>query len=316
MWNPPSALPLVLPLGFFTPKAGQLLWFALSVACLVISVAMIWNMYGRRKRELNLLGYTFAPALVCLLAGQISLFVLLGIVLFFYFHRFKPFFAGLSLWLCVLKPHLFLPFGIVLVIWIMITRSYRILIGVFSTLVISIWIALHYDPSVFSHYTQMAHSAKMEETIPCISITLRRMIYPHSVWIQYVPATLGCVWAIGYFRLRRDRWNWLEHGPLLLLVSVLVAPYAWLLDQSVLMLPLLQAAYLTSSRYRLLGFPLAGAFIEIGALWGKEVLHSGYFLWTTPVWLIWYLCAVPKSTCDTRNTEAFAASQLSPTSGT
>ena len=111
MRNPPSALLLTLPLGFFGLRAGALLWSLFLLACLVLSVRMLWAMHGRPRNQLHWLGYTFAPALDCLMSGQMSLFVLLGLVLFLRLHRSRPFLAGASLWLCMLKPHLFLPFG-------------------------------------------------------------------------------------------------------------------------------------------------------------------------------------------------------------
>ena len=76
----------------------------------------------------------FAPALACLLAGQISLFALLGLVLFLRLHKTRPLLSGVSLWLCALRPHLFLPFCVVLILWIIATRSYKILLGALAAL--------------------------------------------------------------------------------------------------------------------------------------------------------------------------------------
>ena len=70
MGNPPSALLLVLPLGVLNPLAGELLWELLLLASLVTSVRLVWIMQGQQKNLLHLLGYSFAPALSCLLAGQ------------------------------------------------------------------------------------------------------------------------------------------------------------------------------------------------------------------------------------------------------
>jgi hypothetical protein len=128
MWNPPSAL-LLVPLGFLGPIAGELLWSLLLLACLIVWVRMVWIMHGCPMNQLHLLGYSFAPALACLLAGQVSFFVLLGLALFLRLHRSSPFLAGVSLWLCMLKPNMFLPFGVVLLVWAIITRSYRLLVG-------------------------------------------------------------------------------------------------------------------------------------------------------------------------------------------
>jgi hypothetical protein len=293
MLNPPSALLLVLPLGFLGPRAGLLLWSLLLIGCLVASVQMVWIMHGRPKNPLHLLGYTFAPALWCLMGGQVSIFVLLGLVLFLRLHRSRPFLAGVSLWLCLLKPQLFLPFAAVLLVWVIFTKSFKILAGTAVALSVSTGIVLILDPLVWVHYAQMMSAARIDWfAIPCLSILLRREVSPNTAWLQYLPAVLGCVWALNYFRRHFDDWDWMEHGSLLMLVSVLVAPYTWLMDQAVLIPALLHAAYLTRSRSLVAILALASAGMEIGIFRGISLLHSMVYLWTVPVWLVWYLFAV------------------------
>jgi hypothetical protein len=295
MWNPPPSLLLVLPLGFVGSRAGELLWSLLLLGSLVASVRMVWLMHGRPNNLLNVLGYSFAPALVCLLAGQVSLFVLLGLVLFLRLHGSRPFLAGASLWLCLLKPHLFLPFGVVLLVWAIATRSYKLLAGVAVALGFSAGVAILWDPFVWSHYFQMMRAMStvrmQQEVIPCLSIMLRWAISPKTMWLQYLPAALGCIWALAYFRKHYDHWNWVEHGSLLMLVSVMLAPYTWLMDQAVLIPALLHGVYFTRSRNLIALLALASAVIDIGALRGLALLHSPFYIWTAPGWLAWYLYA-------------------------
>jgi hypothetical protein len=292
MPNPPSALLLVLPLGFLSPMAGELLWLVLLLACLVASVQMVWVMHGSPKNELYFLGYSFAPALVCLIAGQVSLFVLFGLVLFLRLHQSRPFLAGISLWLCMLKPHLFLPFGVALLAWVVITRKYKILVGVAAALGFSIVVALILDPLVWVHYGQMMSAARVDRVpIPCVSIMLRRILSPNTIWLQYLPAVFGCIWALAYFRRHRDEWDWIEHGSPLMLISVLVAPYTWFMDQAILIPALLHAVYLSRSRNLIAVLALASAAIEVGIIRGVPPLHSPFYIWTAPAWLIWYLYA-------------------------
>jgi hypothetical protein len=82
MRNPPWGLLLALPLGLVGLRVGTLLWSIALLACLLCSVRMLWQMHGRPNNQLHWLGYSFAPALVCLIAGQTTLFALLGFVLF------------------------------------------------------------------------------------------------------------------------------------------------------------------------------------------------------------------------------------------
>lgn len=296
MANPPSALPLVFPLGFLGPKTGELLWLLFLLASLVTSVRMVWIMHGRPKNQLHFLGYSFAPALSCLLSGQMAIFLLLGLVLFLRLHRSRPFLAGASLWLCMLKPHLFLPFGVALLAWVIITRSYKLLLGSVVAFGLSSAIAFMLDPLGWVNYRQMMIAVRIDRiAIPCWSVVLRHVVSPHTLWLQCLPAILGCAWALAYFRKHRDDWDWMEHGSLLMLVSVLVAPYTWFMDQVILIPALLHAAYFTRARSVVAALALASAIIEIAIFRGVPLLHSAFYLWTAPAWLAWYLCATRPS---------------------
>jgi len=292
MANPPWALTLVLPLGLLSPMAAELLWFLLLLACLIASVRMVWVMHGRPETEVDFLGYTFGPALFCLLLGQVSILLLLGVVLFLYLHRSRPFLAGIVLWLCMLKPHLFLPFGTVLLVWVVTTKTYRVLAGITVALAVTTALAFIMDPHIWAHYRQMMVSVRVDQApIPCFSILLRQHVWPHTLWVQCLPAALGCAWSLFYYRKHRDNWDWLKHGSPLLLVSVLVPPYTWYIDQAVVIPALLHGAYVTRSRSLVALLALASATIEVQWFLGASALHSLLFLWTTPVWILWYLCA-------------------------
>jgi len=230
--------------------------------------------------------------LICLFTGQMSMFILLGLVLFLYFERDRPLLAGACLWLCLLKPQLFVPCMLVMFAWIITTRRYAVLAGALIALGAATVTACYFDPLVFQHYLRMVHAARLELTIPSISITLRRALSPTSVWVQYIPAIPGSLWALNYFRIHRKDWDWREHGLLLVLVSVLVAPYTWILDQVILIPSLLRGAYRTNSPALLAVLALANAIVNVGAVWSGSILHSFYFIWTIPCWLVWYLLAI------------------------
>jgi hypothetical protein len=289
--NPPSALLLVLPLGWLGPRAAELLWLLLLLASLFASVWMVRSMEGRPKNLLHLLALSFAPALSCLLAGQVSIFILLGLVFFLRWHRSQPMLAGASLWLCLLKPHLFLPFGAVLLVWIVLTRSYRILAGTALALAVTSIVATLLDPSVWTQYIAMMKTARVDRlALPCLGAFVRQHVYPHTLWVQLLPAAVGCAWATAYFLKRRHQWDWIEDGSLLVLVSVWVAPYSWFMDQAILIPALLHGVYVARSRTLVAILAMLSAILEICALQGVE-LHSTLYLWTAPAWLAWYMWA-------------------------
>ena len=293
MLNPPTALPLALPLGLVGSRTGGLLWSLCLFGCLVASVRMVWTLHGSPPNYIHIIGYCFGPAIAGVLAGQIPLFALLGLALFLRLHRTHPFSAGASLWLCAVKPHLFLPFGVVLIVWVLTTKRYRIALGAATDLSAStafIWLL---DPSAWAQYRQMMHAlspAIAREFIPAWSVVLRRSISPHPIWLQGAPAAVGCIWALWYFFQHRCEWDWLEHGSLLMIVSILVAPYAWLIDQSLLIPALLHGAYRARSRTVTAILASASTLILI-QIFLESGVRSRWNLWPAPFWLLWYLWA-------------------------
>jgi hypothetical protein len=292
MRNPPWTLPLVYPLQFLSARVGWLLWSLLLIACLAVSVHQIWIIYGRPKNRRYLLGLSFGPALLCLIYGQTSLFALPGLVLFLRLHRTRPVLAGIALWLCTLKPHLFLPFGVVLVAWVLVSKSYKLVAGVAVAMAASCAITSLIDPQAWTQYLQMVHASDIaNEHIPCLSSLLRQWISPHSLVLQYLPAALGCVWALSYFWPRRQSWDWLKNGSPLMLVSILTAPYSWVYDQGLVIPALLRGAFLTRSRNLLIALAFLSALVEITlfrSLSYPIVLYLWNY-WTAPAWLVWYL---------------------------
>lgn len=295
MRNPPSALLLVMPLGLLGSRIGSLLWSLMLLGALGISIHMLWVMHGRPNNMVPLLAYSFGPALTCILSGQTALFALAGLVLFLRFHEKRQVFAGLALWLCALKPHLFLPFGAVVLLWIFASRSYRILAAAILALVSSSLFASYLDPSVWTQYLQMARSSGIErEFIPCLGVGLRFAIRPQAMWLEYVPAAAGCVWATYFYWRRRGSWDWMEDGAVLMLVSILVAPYEWPTDQALLIPAILVGVYRATSWAQLGILALASAMVEVATLAGIG-MHSLLYLWTSPFWLAWYLYVSAKA---------------------
>jgi hypothetical protein len=179
MRNPPWSLPLAFPLGLFGLQAAALVWSLALIASLIAAVRILWRMHGRPKGCLHWLGISFAPALLCLLMGQTTLFVLLGYVLFLDLHRRRPILAGISLWFCTLKPHLFLAFGVVLLAWVVVSKGYKLLVGVAISFAVSCAAAFCIDPAAWNDYARMMRTAQIQnDHIPCLSVTLHFWLSP------------------------------------------------------------------------------------------------------------------------------------------
>jgi hypothetical protein len=299
MRNPPWSLPLAWPLGLLSLRAAAVIASLILIAALLASVRMLLALYHCRDRMVQILAYSFAPAFICLIWGQTSLLVLLGLVLFLRFHARRPFLAGTALWLCLLKPHLWLPLAVVLLAWIVLSKQYRILAGAALAFLASVALTRVIDPQAWLQYVRMAgYSGVEHDRIPSLSVLLRNWLTAGSpghtsMTVQFVPAALACAWALFYFNRRRQHWDWVRDSSLLLLVCVLAAPYAYLNDHVLVLPALIFAARLASSRWLgLLAF--AGAVLEAAFLlnqWSPAPFYWGTLL-AGPFWLFWYLFAL------------------------
>jgi hypothetical protein len=290
MRNTPWALPMALPLGYFGAQASALPWSLLMLALLIASVRLLWKMLGKPGRHLDWLGYCFPPALFCVVLGQTSVLILVGLVLFLRFHKTHPFSAGAALWLCTIKPHLFLPFALVFLAWIFVSRSFRILAGGLAAMAAGGLITELVDPGAFAQYVHyMRTSTIAHEFTACFGDLLRDRINPNAEWLAFVPALLGCIWALAYFWPRRHAWDWLENGGTLVLVSLLVAPFGWIFDQSLALPAVLVGATRTTSKWLLSILAVIYILIEIEV--NRLDLHSAAYLWTAPAWLVWFVLA-------------------------
>jgi hypothetical protein len=290
--SPPAAFLLVLPLGFVGAKTGLILWLLAEIGCLAIANWVLWLLFGRPSTRFHLFGYVFAPTIACLMAGQLGIFFLLGVVLFLYFHQSSPWLAGAALGICAMKPHLFLPFALALLLWALIHKAHGIAGGFLAFLLVNFGVTFGFDHQLLAQYWHMARNAGMQNIFnPTVSVALRRLVPPHAAWLQFVLEAAACIWAVPYFWSRRNRWNWQQEGMLLLLVSVACAPYAWFTDESALLPAALAGIYrAVELRRSLLPLALIGGVALIEVLASVQIT-SWYLVWTAPAWLAWYLYA-------------------------
>jgi len=291
-FSPPILLLITLPLGVLSPKTGLILWLLVLVTCLIVSIWLIWLLCDRPENGLHYCGFLFAPAVACLMAGQLGILLLLGIAVFLRLYKLHPYLAGAALLPCAWKPHLFLPFFVVLLLWSVSRREYRILAG-FSLLVLLSCAAItRLDRHVWSQYSEMmSETGVLHAFVPTLSVALRVLIDRNAAWLQFVPEAVAGLWAAWYFWTRRERWDWMDQGLLVLLVSFLCTPYGWFSDEAVLLVPVLAGVFRAPANGRSLwpiGAIAALALVEVSAV---GHMASAYYLWTTPAWLGWYLYA-------------------------
>lgn len=290
--SPPLVLLLATPIAVFSAKVGLIVWSAVLFASLCASIAILWSLHGSPNTLLYLFGFLFAPVLACLQCGQISILFLLCILAFLYFLDSRPWLAGALLVPLTLKPHLFLPFAVALMLWAGSRRSWRFLAGSAVALGVSLAVVFRLDPHAWAQYLQMMRTqGPMDDFVPTLSNALQRSLSPGAAWLRFVPDAAACIWAGWYFYTRRKSWRWMDQGWVVLLVSFVCAPYGFFFDESVL-LPAVLTGLLRARQSGRSVWPIAiAATAALVECLRMVRVTSLYYLWTAPAWLLWYLYA-------------------------
>ncbi len=289
------------PLGFLNSSAGFAVWLAVSVAALIVSVRCCTNLYGGSEASAGssclLFAVGFAPVLACLMAGQVGILLLLGFMVFLRWETAHPFWAGAALIMPLAKPHLFAPFFAVFVFWALRKKRWKALAGCFASLCVAIVFALAMQARVFTDYKIAMQGESIGKLfIPSLSGTLRALLFPQYIWVQFVPLAAGLIWSVWYFN-RVTVWDWRKNGLTVLLVCILVAPYSFFNDEAIL-LPVLLYAGLTingrnwsrKGRFAIWFLVAASTLLLMMTIWGVS-LGSGLYFWSPLVWGSWYWLA-------------------------
>ena len=303
MWNPPWTLPLALPLGAMHWRLGQLLWFALNFAAVVGSVGILWRIFaGPRDRSWLpfALALGFAPTLFLLLLGQISGLLLFGLVGFLGAIRRERFaLAGCSAALTAIKPHLFVPFAMLLLLEAIHKSRYRrtILAGGLTLAVCGL-IPLAWNPDVWNQYREAtgagaasSHNTIREWVHPTLGYAIRQALPGEPFRAMFLPLLVALPLVGLYWYRRRATWNWTVELPRVAIVSLIAAPYgAWAFDLVVLLIPVVQAAaWLSANRTLAIRFGMAFGGLNLLALLTLLRENSMTNPWFAPAIAVGYL---------------------------
>lgn len=282
MRNPPWALPVVAPLGYFGIHWGAFLWFCWMLLLAGLSVWLLTRgRAGARPRAVF-----FAPLLIALMLGQLTTLVLFAAVFFLVCRQRRAFISGAVLSLAALKAHLLVLVWPILLIDCYRHRNWRIPAGLLFGIAVLTGLAYLFDPQAWAQYRHaMLHDSLTLQYLPNISADIRFLLARRHPWVQPVPSLIGVVWALWYYA--RGGWNWMEQGAVLLAVSALLSPYSWSCDMA-LMLPLVLR--IPAGR-RAQDLYLLCCIVSFVLSLSVDSWASPWLSLIGPLWLGWYLVA-------------------------
>jgi hypothetical protein len=246
-WNPPWLLAWLIPFTFIEFDLASWWWFLINLALLFTSTTLFWLLYARVPQVRSkswlgvVVGLLFLPTITTLLVGQITTLVLLGLVGFLYFEQHnKPLQAGLFLSLTSIKPHLIYIILSMILLEALVYKRVRLIAGFFLPILTGTLIAFLLRPTFLTEYLLLMRSGRVLRYIPP---TLTSIISEYLNWSWFEWVTIGILLAclIGWWFYWRDI-TWINLTSVMLLLSLITAPYGWSFDVIILLIPLLQCS--------------------------------------------------------------------------
>ncbi|HEX8042975.1 glycosyltransferase family 87 protein [Candidatus Deferrimicrobium sp.] len=245
MWNPPWTLALAMPLALFSYPISRLIWLIFSTVVVLFAINWTWTLLGGpapKRGFASIIAIAFFPTIIVLRMGQIGHILLLGVVGFLYFeHKKQYWLAGAFAALLAIKPHLLFLVCISILFWGIDRRRWGILGGGALVLFSATLTAMMFNPHVITQYLSATVAASpLVWMTPTFGSLLRLLFGPGRTWMQFVPMGIGIFWLGLYWMRYRVDWLWADRISLLLLVSVVTAPFGWPFDQVVLIPAVMQ----------------------------------------------------------------------------
>ncbi len=296
MWNPPWTLGLVLPFAWLPFAEARLLWYLLAIAMVYGCAHYFWVAFGGDRRRAWMawtIPVWYVPAMQVVLVGQITHFVLFGVaVLHFLAARRRDWLAGLGGLFVAVKPHLLLPWGIVLVLWALENRRWRLLASAAGSPLLVLGLLSVCRPQLVEQYLQ---SIRSEGPTLWLTPTVGKLL-AHLTGIaalQFVPMLLGTGLAVVlWLRVWRGGPAWDRQLSFLLVLGVCSAAFAWSFDMVLLLPAVTQVMVRALRENRSWGMRwLLGTQVGLLAVlaWAGNNLYAVWLPWIILAMFLWYL---------------------------
>jgi Glycosyltransferase family 87 len=246
MLCPPWALTFFTPLGYVQSyMLAWIAWFTILTAALAISSRALMDLYfgplaipevSYPNAYRYLFAFSFYPALLALKTTQLGSLILLGVAGFLHFeNENRPWLAGLALSLTMLKPHLVLLLYLVL----LLRRQWRELAASATVVLAFTVFAVYWDSAVFRQYWELMSGPYPRIVTSGMFAGVRSLFQSHNTYpLQFVPPIGGLIWLGVYWKPHRAEWSWTGRMPVLMLASFMAAPYGFVHDQALLIIPI------------------------------------------------------------------------------
>ena len=292
VWNPPWLLVILAPLGILPFDLAVRLWIFLNIFLLVVALFFTWQMavgsnYQKFFPLVLYAGFLFGNTYDMIQIGQISSLILISLMVgIFLIQKERDWLAGATLFLSTIKPHLVYLVFIVILIWCIRKRRWKIwggmaLTGLFSSFIV--WLIFPYWFEVYMNKIfQLPYFDLYSSTLGSFVAAIAGINYFRYIGILLLPLAFPLSKLI-----LKD--GWLTAINLTLTISIPLSPYGYSFDH-VLLLPAVTEMIAWIVR-RELPIPIAwvtgvGLIIIYGVLLWMNILALPYY------WYFWTALAL------------------------
>ncbi len=288
VWNPPWLAMMLLPYAM-VPFARATWWWALTNIVIVFACAiLLWRLSVVDAPSRRLIGlalfvaFIYSPISTALIAGQVNLLVLAGLVGFLCLaDRPSDWAAGACLAFATIKPQLVYLTVPVILFECVRMRRWRVVLGFAGMLGGLSLVALVLRPTLIAEYVATFSAGNLlGYAAPTVGSWVGALFganWATGLCILMALLTFGGWWRLpGRFNLR----VWID---ITLLLSVITAPFAWSYDFVVLLFPLFSIiGWLIAKGKSFFTFGLAIGLIIFNSLIFYQRFYSQgeeYFVW-------------------------------------
>lgn len=238
-WNPPWLMLLLSPLTLVNFNLATKVWILINISLITFSLYLVWEIVFQPNDRKGLIiiygaGFLFSNTIDLLRLGQISSILLIGLVITIYFLQKKFFFwAGFGLLLLTIKPQITYLVLLVVLIWVIRNKHWRVIFGLAISGIISIIVVSIIFPEWLSAYLQTILSLPYSQIYTSTLGSLVEVNFGINL-IKYI----GILLIPLAFLLSKnvEKFGWLTVLNISLVISIPLAPYGFNFDH-ILLLP-------------------------------------------------------------------------------
>ena len=237
-WFSPIGNVVLLPFTIIPFTRAVYYWLVLNIIILFYSATLIWDDSDSRTWIPLLATFSFSMTVVSLVFGQINFLEVLGLALFLSLNkREKPFLAGASLVLTMIKPHLVILTLPILLLDLLRKKEWKALTGFAVALAFCFLILFtFYPPWVQSFWTVITSGMSTFRETPNINGLLVLIGEYNLGKLAWLIAMVG---GIVWWWQRGKTWDRRTFIDISVTVGLIASPIGWSYDQVMLLFPIL-----------------------------------------------------------------------------